>query len=146
MSLHPEKLPRWLRARARLKLLGPEHVVIHSGWKAWFAHIRKPPDMLMPGALIIDQFFEGQTDSGSSGLFAVKAALVDFKFDRVLVAGMPMDEERGHVGSKDRPWRGCMRHRAGWEQAMPHLRGRVFSMSGWTKEQLGGIEEIPGAR
>lgn len=142
VSLHPEKLPRWLRERTRHRLVGPEQVVTHSGWTSWFQRLGRPQELGLPGAVIIDQFFEGQTESGSSGLLAVKAALVDFHFDRVVLAGVPMDAERAHVGKRNRPWAGCMRHRRGWEQAAPHLQGRVFSMSGWTREQFGGIEEI----
>lgn len=48
-------------------------------------------------------------------------------FGRVVVAGAPLDHP------------GCHTYRAGWELQSEHLRGRVRSMSGWTKTFLEGL-------
>lgn len=76
----------------------------------------------------------GMNASGSSGLFAVKAALND-GFDRVVIAGMPMDNSNHFTRGK--AWKQRDSFTAGWEQAMPHLVGKVKSLSGWTAEKLG---------
>ena len=79
---------------------------------------------------------------GSSGLIAVTVALEKVEADRVALAGIPMDNERGHVDD-DLAWNEAQHYRQAWVDALPRLSGRVRSMSGWTKELLGGEPPTP---
>lgn len=117
VTLHPEKLPRWQAERLR------------QGWNepATVAH-EPPADVLM------DYRFPGMNASGSSGLFAVKVAL-EAGADRVVLAGVPMTAtphffDAGHWGERES-------FAAAWEIALPSIRDRVRSMSGWTRALLG---------
>lgn len=83
----------------------------------------------------VDHHFAGQTARGSSGLFAVKVALEEMKFSGVILCGVGMDAGPHFVRGGE--WRSARRYRLGWEQAVPHIRYRVRSMSGWTCERLG---------
>lgn len=58
--------------------------------------------------------------SGSSTLYGVLKGL-DMGYDRILIAGAPLDDQ------------GYMKFRAGWMDAQDRLRGKVRSMSGWTR-------------
>lgn len=79
--------------------------------------------------------WDDQIDSGSSGLFAVKAAL-DTGHDRVICAGVPMEPRAGHFHRRS-VWDQCLGFRRGWEQSLPHIEAKVRSISGWTKDLLG---------
>jgi len=85
-------------------------------------------------------YFPGQIHGGSSGLLAVKVSLTDLLFDRVILCGIPMTHTPHFHKSEDDDlagWKDAESYRQGWLEALPHLRGRCFSMSGWTKELLG---------
>ena len=84
-----------------------------------------------------DPFFPGQSKSGTSGLFALKVALIDLGFDRAVLCGMPMQNSAGHLQKHMTDWAGEKQHRAGWLQALPEIKDRARSMSGWTQQQLG---------
>ena len=117
VTLHPEKLPMWQAQRLRRGMNGPATV----------AH-EPPADVVM------DYRFPGMNASGSSGLFAVKVAL-EAGADRVVLAGVPMTPtphffDAGHWGERES-------FAGAWEIALPHIAGRVRSLSGWTRELLG---------
>jgi len=80
--------------------------------------------------------FPGQSDTGSSGLFALKVALTDLGFDCALLCGIPMAPVTGHFFDAA-PWTGAGAHQLGWKQALPAIRDRARSMSGWTQHLLG---------
>ena len=114
-SLHEDKLRKiWLVRRARAGLPPPKVIAT----KASHAHQ-----------------FEGQTASGSSGLFALKIALVDLGFDRAVLCGIPMDAQPHFFGGDW--WGGAKSHKRGWEQALPVIQAKVRSMSGWTAAKFG---------
>jgi len=106
-----------------------------------------PNDKPPPNSTVryIEPFFEGQTHSGSSGLFAVKVALEELGFGRVILCGVPMmptphffKSSQDHaLDNGEYGWRDAESYRQGWLEALPAMKGRVFSMSGWTKELLG---------
>src|SRR5690606_41623878 len=79
--------------------------------------------------------------SGSSGLLAMIVALDALGCHRVALCGVPMDnrphfrESRVHVPGK--PWGAARTHRRAIERVLDRLRGRVRSMSGWTRDVLG---------
>lgn len=72
---------------------------------------------------------------GSSGLFAVKVALIDLNYDSVVLCGIPMTP----TPHFDRPddWRHAVNFRKQWMNISPEIRARIRSMSGWTREQYG---------
>lgn len=76
----------------------------------------------------------GMNSSASSGIYAAKVALDD-GFDRVVLAGIPMDKT-DHF-SRGKPWAQRDSFIPGFEKAMPFLKDRVRSMSGMTMERLG---------
>ncbi|PWJ81486.1 hypothetical protein C7441_11018 [Pseudaminobacter salicylatoxidans] len=137
VSLHPERMPEWLEYRAARRNSPPVKLVTHAEWPDWFKVVGHIHELPIPFDIVTPSMFEGQKDSGSSGLFAVKAALQDLGFAKVVLCGVPMTVEAGHFRSPSLPWVGALRHRVGWEQALPHLTDCVRSMSGWTAELLG---------
>ena len=76
-------------------------------------------------------------DGGSSGLIGVVVALEKIGADRVALAGIPMDNERGHV-DEAKDWNEAQHYRSTWNVMLPRLLGKVRSMSGWTMNLLGG--------
>lgn len=85
---------------------------------------------------LIEHRFPGQVQTGSSGLFAVKVALADMGFERVVLCGVPLTQEGGHF-AEDGPWRGAPSFYTGWREVIPLIRDRVRSLSGWTRETFG---------
>jgi hypothetical protein len=76
------------------------------------------------------------TSGGSSGLYAVACAL-HVGCDRIVLCGVPMDEQPNRYREEER-WHGRNRYMRAWsKKALPEIRGVVKSMSGWTKELLG---------
>jgi hypothetical protein len=76
----------------------------------------------------------GMNASGSSGIYGAKVALDD-GHDRVVLAGIPM-EATNHF-SRGTPWKQRDSFMVGYETAVPKLRGKVKSMSGKTRKDLG---------
>lgn len=115
VSLHPDRFKIW-NARRRLDGL-PAH-------KAMF------------GLGQTEHRFPDQTKPGSSGLFALKVALVDLGFDRAVLCGIPQDPEAAHFDNP-KSWTIALTYREAWVEALPHIADRARSMSGWTAETLG---------
>lgn len=86
---------------------------------------------------LVEHLFPGQISSGTSGLMAVKVALDDLGFDRAVLCGMPIQGSAGHLQVHRYQWTGEQTYRRGWLEAMPHIKDRVRSMSGWTRKVLG---------
>lgn len=78
----------------------------------------------------------GADSSGSSGLFAVRYALDILKADRVILAGVGMTSTPHFNRPHD--WHGAKRLRGAWVELAPVLKGRVYSLGGWTAELLNG--------
>ncbi len=115
-SLHADRLKRpWVAGRARRGL---------------------PPHKALLGMGDTDHHFPGQTEPGSSGLFALKVALVDLGFDRAVLCGVPLSPDAAHFDDP-RSWNAAGQYHPGWRQALPQIAVRVRSMSGWTAELLG---------
>jgi hypothetical protein len=72
--------------------------------------------------------------NGSSALYAVGFALLRGA-ERIVLAGCPIDDT-GHYWDAKRPLQ-YDGFRGAWLRALPQIKGRVFSMSGWTRELLG---------
>ncbi len=119
-TLHPEKMPGWRAERARRGFLPAREHIGH--------------EMAQGIDRAIDYRFPGMTGSGSSGLFAVKAAME--KADRVILAGVPIDPTGAHFFDA-KEWADWQSFIPGWQNAMPHIKDKVRSMSGWTRKLLG---------
>lgn len=119
-SLHPEKMPRWQRERARAGRSTDYTCVCNK------AH---------PEARI-DRTF-GEVWGGSSGLYICQVAILALGFDRIILCGIPMDASKHYHGADG--WDAYPRYRDAWIEAtdQQELRGRIRSMSGWTAGQLG---------
>jgi hypothetical protein len=73
---------------------------------------------------------------GSTGLFAVKVAL-ERGFQKIVLAGVPMETHHGHYYAKNIPWTSAPNFHRGWKQNHGKIADSVRSMSGWTRELLG---------
>lgn len=71
---------------------------------------------------------------GSSGLLAVKVALVELKCAKVVLAGIPMDDQPHYFGP---PWRSASAFQRGWDKHRAKLANHVRSMSGKTRQWFG---------
>ncbi|MBI9080838.1 MAG: hypothetical protein JEY79_14005 [Pseudodesulfovibrio sp.] len=72
------------------------------------------------------EIFQGPSQTGSSTLLGVLFGL-DHGYRRIIVAGAPLDGDYSTF-------------RDGWIQSSGKLKGRVTSMSGWTKDFLEGLQ------
>lgn len=120
VSLHPVKFPMWERARRAKGLPG--------GYLKW----SQPSDH---NARRVDRTLGGWKH-GSSSFLAVGVAF-EMGATEVVLCGVPMQAEGAHFFSPDKPWDQVDRYTAAWVEAAHKLRGRVYSMSGWTRELLG---------
>lgn len=115
VTLHPEHFGVWEQRRAErggngdyVRWSNKVHAAVDRRARAWGA--------------------------GSSGLLAVAVAIDSLSSDSVWLCGVPMDEQPHVYGGPD--WTGWKAHRKAWERAVERMRGRVHSMSGWTRELL----------
>jgi hypothetical protein len=115
LTLHPEKISDWLRLRQQKGLSRPGEVWCHKSGP------------------LIDRYTRDW--SGSSGLFAVKVALVELKFDGIVLAGVPMQSSSNHFVRQE-PWASAASFQNGWRTRYPEIKDSVRSMSGWTKDLL----------
>lgn len=129
VSLHPERLLVWQDERRKWGYSEPAFVVTTEKTANFEAGQRYPRvDFAM------DYRWPGMTASGSSGLYAVKVALT--AADRVILAGVPMTPEAAHFFHPAR-WNERDSFTDAWHRAMPFIKDRVRSMSGWTADLLG---------
>lgn len=115
VTLHPDEMAARIKRRQQRGY--PDARVIVDHWQ-------------------VEYKFKGQRQSGSSGLFAVKYALVDMAVDRAVCCGIPIEVESGRIDGKS-SWPAAPVFKQGWEQSLPHLKDKVRSMSGWTSRLLG---------
>lgn len=127
VSQHPDRFLEWAAAR-KVKRLSPAKRIIGS-------HRRADRPGQHQAATYTDHRFPGQEKSGSSGLFGLRVALIDLGFDRAVLCGVPISTEAGHINPEHR-WPDYL-YRPGWLQALPMIKDRARSMSGWTRDLLG---------
>ena len=76
---------------------------------------------------------------GSSGLHAVELAM-EIGYKKLILCGMPMDGDQrcqSFDGAATQATCNYESYQSGWEKLYPRLKGKVRSMSGWTKALLG---------
>lgn len=130
VSLHGEKHGIWMGQRRKSGLPMPDHVLGHATLRSG---IVRTPDCITG---FTDHRFDGQRQTGSSGLFALKVALVDLGFDRAVLCGVPMNGQSHFFDTAS--WAdGARAHWRGWVEAMPAIKDKTRSMSGRTAEVLG---------
>lgn len=119
-SLHPEKFHRWQRGRERNGLNTDFTACCHK------KHFDTRVD-----------FVTNDIWGGTSGLFLCQIAAINFGYSRIIVCGMPISDSPKYF--TDDQWKGVSRYRKGWTEAtqQPELKGKIRSMSGWTRELVG---------
>lgn len=122
VTLHPEKLTEW---RDQRRANG------HPDAARYLVHGYNVPLW----SELVEFRFPGQGDSGSSGMFTAKAALIDLGADRAVLAGIPMNRAPHFFDSQT--WQSAGGYREIWNQVPAEYRARIRSMSGWTAEYLG---------
>lgn len=122
VSLHPEKLVKWENER-KAKGYNQDYITVGYGNVNQFEN-RVPKNT--------DEWTDDW--AGSSGLFGAKIGL-EKGFDHIVLCGIPMDK-RPNMFRPNKEWLEAQGFRVGWENHWPDLMGKVFSMSGWTKEIL----------
>jgi len=133
VTLHPELLPESCKER-RLK-----------GLPLGYQTVAPPQNELGVAALgyyadrRVSYCWPGMNASAGSGIYGAKVALDD-GCDRVVLAGIPMTKMPffyKHRINGTKAWSGLDSFMVGLSQAIGHMRGKVRSMSGRTKELLG---------
>lgn len=129
VTLHPEYLPKWQRQRMARKY-------------PWgYRTVAPPLNELSPQHHRIDIdcrlsfHFPDLKDNGSSGLYAVRAA-IDYGYKRNVLAGIPMQENAGHF-VRGKAWAECEVYAPCWHKAKARLEPYVRSMSGMTRQLFG---------
>jgi hypothetical protein len=99
----------------------------HCGWREpGFLHCPAPSAPLAEKLGFPVERFQGPGRTGSSTLLAAMFGLMAKGYDAVLVAGAPLEGVYETF-------------QGGWIEARHIIGGRVFSMSGWTKTYLEGL-------
>ncbi len=128
-TLHPEFMPKYTAMRDERGYPGGHEIVgpleAELGTKNRAFHVDRR----------LSYRWKGMNASGASGLYGIKIAMDD-GFDQIVCAGIPMTSEP-HFARNLSSWKERGSFMRGWELALPILKGRVKSMSGWTREKLG---------
>jgi hypothetical protein len=111
-TLHPELIGRWTKDRTADRLFSP---------------VRIGP---APVEAVAERW------SGSSGLYAAQCALFEMGASAVILCGVPMISEAGHIVTPGR-WAPVASYRAAFVSALPVIGGRTRSMGGWTRQLFG---------
>lgn len=128
VSFHSTLFPHWLGERAKKGFPPPRRL-----WSNKYtgSHVI---ERLAPGMPPLSYVW---CEGGSSGRIAVEVAQHRLHCERIVLAGIPMDQERGQYDST-KPWTEAAAHREPWVRDVEKMRGIVRSMSGWTQTLLGG--------
>lgn len=122
VTLHPEKMAGWREQRREKGLPDAKRYLVHGDYV---------PDWME----LVEFRFPGQDNSGSSGLFAAKVALIDLGADRAVLAGIPLVRSSHFFDAAQ--WEAAGGYREVWERLRPEYRDRIRSMSGWTAHFFG---------
>ena len=89
-------------------------------------------------------WWPGFQQGGTSALTATKIALA-IGFSEVILCGVPIDPGAYLDGEDDWSRRNVDQmeaYRSPWRRDSAYLKGYAFSMSGWTKKLLGGLDSV----
>jgi len=132
VTLHPEKFEKWIECRA-----GDTGLLV--------SHRQPKPHIARKMDVVTTFMLPGVEKTGSSGMFAAKVALVDLKFDHAVLCGIPMTATPHFHGATN--WleyapdeSHAYNFRRQWIDIDDDTKGRMRSMSGWTKTLLGSPE------
>lgn len=141
VTLHPEAMDQYELQRYKLGLPNGYSIVApppeQLGAHGKKGNISRRVSYLWPGA--------ATNASASSGIYGAKVALND-GFDRIVLAGIPMTSEGGHFLPDTKNVLGAVRGKVwkdhnvficGFNESIPRLKGKVKSVSGYTKQVLG---------
>lgn len=127
ITLHPEKLPAWrfLPDQQAEKEHRPR-MKVHSNHDVWPQHL-------------VDYVWPIHRDGGTSGIFGAIVGLL-MGYSRVILAGIPCDRSPRFF---DPYWKmhslfGSETANNEWQMIKEVFQGRVTSLSGRTKDILGG--------
>jgi len=124
VTMHPDKMPSWIRKRRA------------NGYPD-AGTLWRPRHRTQAGELDWREF---PSWGGSSGLAACVVAVKALEI-RAVLAGVPMQPERAHYDDPKR-WNDCQHYLSNWKTWLPHMQGRIKSMSGWTRELLGAPDQV----
>jgi hypothetical protein len=116
ITLHPQKIGGWLSERVKAGFPMPDQVWSHTRHE--------------------DVTNATEDWRGSSGLFGVKVAR-QLGFDRIILAGVPMEAGAGHFVRGAAPWKAADQFMGGWRQRQSEIAPFVRSWSGWTAKSFG---------
>lgn len=85
---------------------------------------------------ILPIYWPGASNSGSSGLYAVKVARELLNADRVILCGVPISVKNKHF-FHNADWKDALIFQSTWREVSPLFVGSVRSMSGFTRYLLG---------
>lgn len=125
VSMHPEKMVRWLEGRRKNGHPDPTSL--------WTGHDRAVPTGAQAVKLGLT-FNTIRNTRGGSGLLAIYVARY-LKFERIVLAGIPMSRDQEHY-HKPGWWKECNLYRVVWENN-GSLKEDCRSMSGWTRAKFG---------
>lgn len=141
ITLHPEVMDDYERQRNVFDF--PNGYQIVAPPKSELGHDHKDKGNIARRVSYL--WNENNNASASSGIYGAKVALED-GFERIVLAGIPMTPEAGHFLPDSRTvsgvrrgstWQGQSAFTEGYRMAVPFLRGKVRSMSGLTRDNLG---------
>lgn len=135
-TLHPRLLDArgWRQARADRGYPAARALYCHASAQDPVASDFIRTQLELPG--------QRHMHSGSSGLLAVKVALIDLGFDRAILFGIPMTAAP-HLNGRTN-WTGPRNpvdgFRIAWLDLDREIASRIRSMSGWTRVLFGAPE------
>lgn len=121
-TYHPELFQNWMSRRRLALPAGLMYWTGISNGRKLGARVKLPLQYVN---------FSG----GSSGLLAVKVALIGLGLDRVVLCGVPMSDTPRY--DDHRPWTEARSYQQAWRDEVESMAGRVRSLSGWTADLLG---------
>jgi hypothetical protein len=124
VSYHPDIFPLWIRER---KEPLPDGLMYWSG--IYKGHRLGDPKRIKLPIQYCKVF------GGSSGMLAIRVAIDGLGLDRIVLAGVPMDNTPRYDDKT--AWREADAYWITWIEQAPWMAGRVRSMSGRTSTLLG---------
>jgi hypothetical protein len=127
VTLHPRKFAEWRRKRERNG---------HDPALKSFAHAQQCD---ISDLIVTPYRFPGMRGSASSGIFTAKVALVDLKYDRAILCGIPMLGIPHFFDKK--AWRSHGHFRNEVLHIPEKYAQQIRSMSGWTRLLFGSPQD-----